>query len=380
DDLEARRIAEAVAAQELRDRLATIDEQLSDEEALRLAEEAAKLELQARLQDLETRLSDEEAARLADAAAAEALRARLADADAEITAMQLALEEQRREAEETLTLLAAARTANSDLLEQLDATLTEEERRDALLATANIQLSAEQAKSAESLRQVEALEQSVAALRAEIGALQAILGETRSRAEAAEIELQSLGSELNVALAQVAAEQRARAELEAEKARRLEEETARLEAYRSEFFGRLREVLENREGVRIEGDRFVFSSEVLFEIGDVELSSTGKSQIARVARILEDVAGDIPPEIEWVVRVDGHTDNVPLSSGGKYADNWELSQGRALSVVRFLIEELGFPPQRLIAAGFGEYQPINPSSTAEARAQNRRIELKLTEK
>ena len=157
-------------------------------------------------------------------------------------------------------------------------------------------------------------------------------------------------------------------------------EAKQLAAYRSEFFGKLREVLENREGVRIVGDRFVFSSEVLFPVGAVDLSATGKSQIARVARILEEVAEEIPDDIDWVVRVDGHTDDLPLSSGGKYADNWELSQGRALSVVRFLTEELGFDANRLVAAGFGEYHPVNLDRTAEARAQNRRIELKLTEK
>ena len=128
------------------------------------------------------------------------------------------------------------------------------------------------------------------------------------------------------------------------------------------------------------GDRFVFASEVLFPPGGYNLSPEGEVEIAKVADILRGVIGDIPPSIDWVIRVDGHTDDVPLTGHSKYADNWELSQGRALSVVRFLVEILGIPPSRLSANGFGEYQPINTDDTAEARSQNRRIELKFTEK
>ncbi|GAB5433039.1 MAG: hypothetical protein EpisKO_24090 [Epibacterium sp.] len=150
-----------------------------------------------------------------------------------------------------------------------------------------------------------------------------------------------------------------------------------LEQYRSEFFGQLRSVLGNQEGVRIEGDRFVFASEVLFALGSAELSEAGKAEIAKVARILQNVAAAIPDDINWIIRVDGHTDNQRFVGAGKYADNWELSQGRALSVVRYMIDELGIPPGRLAANGFGEFQPVNPADTPEARAQNRRIELKL---
>ena len=126
--------------------------------------------------------------------------------------------------------------------------------------------------------------------------------------------------------------------------------------------------------------RFVFSSEVLFESASATLSEEGQTQIASVANILAEVAFLIPDSIDWIIRVDGHTDNVPLSGTGAFADNWELSQARALSVVKYLTEELGFPPQRLAATGFGEFRPVNPDDTPEARAQNRRIELKLTER
>jgi chemotaxis protein MotB len=220
-----------------------------------------------------------------------------------------------------------------------------------------------------------------------LGNLQALLDDAKARDEVRAIELQSLGSELNTALARVAAEERRRAELEAAERARLEveaevlkEQTKDLEQYRSEFFGRLRDVLGAQEGVRIEGDRFVFSSEVLFPPGGAVLSSEGRGEIAKVANILRSVAGDIPPEIDWVIRVDGHTDNVPLLGTGDFADNWELSQARALSVVKYMINFLGIPPDRLAANGFGQYQPVATEDSDAARAQNRRIELKFTEK
>ena len=162
-------------------------------------------------------------------------------------------------------------------------------------------------------------------------------------------------------------------------ARRLEREKRELEAYRSEFFGALRQILGGREDVRIEGDRFIFDSEVLFASGSATLSQGGREQIARVARVLDEISGQIPDDIDWIIRVDGHTDVTPVG-GGQFADNWELSQARALSVVRYMVDELGFPPGRLAANGFGEYQPIARGESPEALARNRRIELKLTER
>jgi len=183
-----------------------------------------------------------------------------------------------------------------------------------------------------------------------------------------------------------ALEEAERARLEAETAR-LEEEAERLAAeaqdlsrFKSDFFGQLREVLEGQDRVRIEGDRFIFNSEVLFEPGSATLSPAGEAEIIGIAELLQNIANDIPPGIDWIIRVDGHTDNIPVNRNGRFADNWELSQARALSVVRFMSEAYGFDPRRLAANGFGEFQPINPLDTEEARAQNRRIELKLTER
>ena len=215
---------------------------------------------------------------------------------------------------------------------------------------------------------------------AQLGELQGLLDAAQSREAAAKVQLENLGGQLNSALAQVAAEQKRRAELEAAERARLEAEKLNLEKFRSEFFGQLREVLAGREGVRIVGDRFVFSSEVLFNPGSADLAPEGQAQIAKVVQTLTEISGDIPPGIDWIIRVDGHTDNVPLSGTGAFRDNWELSQARALSVVRFMQDQLGFPPNRLAATGFGEWQPVAEGDGAEARAQNRRIELKLTER
>ena len=414
---EATRLAERLDAAELSARLEALEEELDEGESERLSEQAAAERLRERLAEIEGRLGEEEIARLAEAAAAEALRARLADSDAELTAMTLALEEQRKQAEETLTLLAAAKTAEEDLAKRLAAArarlaslpgdadvpetderlaealaaqteaesaavraAAEADHRAALLAAANAALQEEEAKSAESLRKVAALNAQIAALRGHLGTLQSLLDDAAEKDAAAQVQIESLGNQLNSALARVASEEKRRADAEEELRLRLEEENRELAQFRSEFFGRIRQVLSGREGIRIEGDRFVFSSEVLFGLGVATLEPEGREQIRRVANILAEVADEIPSDIDWVIRVDGHTDNLPVQPGGRYADNWELSQARALSVVRFLTEQLDFPPQRLAAAGFGEYRPAVEADTPEARTRNRRIELKLTER
>ncbi|WP_288940050.1 peptidoglycan -binding protein [uncultured Roseovarius sp.] len=397
--------------------------------------EAEQAELTRQVSDLEAELSEEEKARLAEAAAAEALREKLKNADAELTSMTLALEEQRKRAEETLTLLAAAEVAQEDLDDRLAAALlareetgedlaqseariaeleaqlaemgdvgdlrarlaaalaarveaetraedrmSEAEQRAVLLAQARDKLAEQQEVASEAQKQQALLNRQVAALREQLSQLQGLLDDARAREAASDVQLQSLGNELNTALARVAAEERRRREAEEARAKLLEEQKEDLERYRSEFFGRLRDVLGTHQGIRIEGDRFVFSAEVLFAPGEAELSAAGRGQIANVADILSDVIDDIPPEIDWVLQVDGHTDDVPVRPGAAFADNWELSQARALSVVRYMIDALGLPPARLSANGFGQYQPVNPADTAEARAQNRRIELKFTGK
>ena len=219
-------------------------------------------------------------------------------------------------------------------------------------------LEVERQVSARASSQVELLNQQIAALRAQIASIEAALQASEAKDEAAQVKIADLGRRLNVALAQ-----------------RVQE----LNRYRSDFFGRLREILSDRENIRIVGDRFVFQSEVLFPSGGSDLNEMGSAEMAKLAAALIDLAKEIPSEINWVLRVDGHTDNVPLSGTGRFKDNWELSSARATSVVKFLIAN-GVPANRLVAAGFGEYQPIANGDGPDARQQNRRIELKLTER
>lgn len=308
------------------------------------------------------------------------LEVSLAAALAARTSAQLEREEVQRQ-------LAAALAAKLAAERQAEVRLDDATQQAILLAAAREELAVVQSVSSDAQRKTEALNQQVAALRSQLASLQAILDEAKVQDVAAKVQLQNLGSELNSALARVAAEERKRREMEEAERKRLEaeakvltEQTKNLEQYRSEFFGRLRGVLGAQDGVRIEGDRFVFSSEVLFAQGRASLSNEGRGEVAKVARILRAIADDIPSEIDWVIRVDGHTDNVPLSGAGEFADNWELSQARALSVVKYMVNFLGIPPSRLAANGFGQYQPVNLGDSDVARAQNRRIELKFTEK
>ena len=399
---------------------------LSAAETSRLAEQAAAAALQKRLEGVRTELSAAETAKLAEMAAVAALRERLKSADTELTAMTLALEAKRQEAEDTLTLLAGAEAARKDLDLKLAAALLAEEaaRTDgaaevnrlaldrkaieaqlaaalaaklaaegqvteqmsaaettaALLAVANNSLSQKVAQSAAAERRVALLNQQMVELNNQLGSLQALLDASASKDVTAKVQIQNLGSQLNAALAAKAVAESKRADLEAAERKRLEAESKNLANYRSEFFGKLSLLLAGRPGVRVVGDRFVFSSEVLFQPGAADLAPEGRAQIREVVTSLKEVIGQIPPEIDWMIRVDGHTDNVPLSGSGEFRNNWQLSQGRALSVVLYMINDLGFPPNHVAATGFGEFRPVAAGDSPEARAQNRRIELKLTER
>ena len=393
-DEEAAKLAEAAAAEALRAKLIDADAELT---TMTLALEAQRkdaedtLTLLAAARAAQSDLDAQLASALVRLNTAEGVAQTAAEAKTELITLQQEVVLLRAELDATQTTLTTDREAlRAQLAESLAAKLaaetfaddrsTDADKKAALLAAAQQALSTEQATSAEAQRQTELLNQQVAALRSQLGSLQALLDDATARDAAKNIELQSLGSDLNTALARVAAEQSRRANLEAAERARLEAETKNLEQYRSEFFGRLRDVLGSQAGVRIEGDRFVFSSEVLFPPGGAVLSDDGRGEIAKVADILRTVADDIPNEIDWVIRVDGHTDNVPLSGAGEYVDNWELSQARALSVVKYMINFLAIPPDRLAANGFGQFQPVASGDSEGARALNRRIELKFTEK
>ncbi len=388
--------------------LAARDGAVGDLEEIRAALEAALAESELSRAQVEERLAAAvlaEQARVSELAAAQAA---VAEAQSETSTMeerlraallaQGALETQvaglaegRTETEQERASLEArlseALATLADAQAAQDQQMTEAQRQEALLAAANAALADEQALSAESQRQVALLNEQVRELRNQVGRLQTLLDIQDAEDADSQVQIENLTDQLNTALARVASEERRRRVLEETERRRLEEEAARLEAeaqdlrnYRSEFFGRLRDVVADLDGIRIEGDRFVFSSEVLFQPGRAELSASGRAEMANVASILRTIANDIPEGIDWIIRVDGHTDNVPLSGTGEYRNNWELSQARALSVVLYMINNEGIDPNRLAANGFGEFQPINPEDTVEARAQNRRIELKLTER
>jgi chemotaxis protein MotB len=222
----------------------------------------------------------------------------------------------------------------------------------------NKALESEKQVSTRALAQIEVLNQQISALRRQLAALEEALDASEKRDKESQTRIADLGQRLNVALAQ-----------------RVQE----LSRYRSEFFGRLRAILGNRPDIRIVGDRFVFQSEVFFDTGQATLLPEGKSELDKVGSALVDLDKQIPGEIAWVLRVDGHTDVRPINNNPIFKSNWELSSARAISVVQYLIS-LGVPAQRLVAAGFAEFQPLDPANTEDAYRRNRRIELKLTER
>ncbi len=250
-----------------------------------------------------------------------------------------------------------SRNQNLNLLGQLESETKKVKEGGITIDSLKGDIDEEKKLSAEALSRVELLNQQIAALRRQMAALNEALGAAEERDAEAKSRIVDLGKRLNAALAQRVRE---------------------LARYRSEFFGRLRTILSQREDIRIVGDRFVFQSEVLFPKGAAEINPEGSAELEKLALALLEVAQQIPTDINWVLRVDGHTDIDPINSE-RFQSNWELSSARAIAVVKRLVGR-GVPPERLVAAGFGEFQPIDPATTTEAKAKNRRIELKLTEK
>lgn len=205
-------------------------------------------------------------------------------------------------------------------------------------------------------QQIETLNRQIAALRDQLARIGEALNLSEKKAQEQQVQIADLGARLNQALAAKVQE---------------------LARYRSEFFGRMREALGTRQDVRVVGDRFVFQSDILFPSGSAELQEAGKRRLAELAQTLLEITRTIPPDINWVLRVDGHTDIRPITR--TFASNWELSAARAIAVVKFLIEQ-GFPAERLVAAGFGEFQPLDTGTTDEALSRNRRIEIKFDQK
>lgn len=296
----------------------------------------------------------------------------------EVTGKDTALQRLHAQVAQLSELLALEKTSNSNLEETLAIVranlASAEAERDRLKGAAETAgadsssaqekiksltgaLEAEKRLSGRALSQVELLNQQIAALRRQLAAVESALEAAEKKDKESQSRIAELGQRLNIALAQ-----------------RVQE----LQRYRSEFFGRLSAILAKRPDIRVVGDRFVFPSEVFFDAGSAVLRPEGRAELDKLASALLDLEKDIPREIPWVLRVDGHTDVRPISSP-QYPSNWELSAARAISVVQYLIGK-GVSPQRLAAAGFGEFQPLDPANTEEAYRRNRRIELKLTER
>lgn len=238
----------------------------------------------------------------------------------------------------------------SRLQEKLQASLAE---RDNLLSS----LDDERHLSETARSQADLLNQQMTAMREQLEKLAAALDATEKLSVEQKAQIADLGKRLNVALAG-----------------KVEE----LQRYRSEFFGKLRKVLGERQGIRIEGDRFVFQSELLFDSASADLGVSGEQQVRQLAKTLIDLSKQIPKEVNWVLRVDGHTDKRPIKSG-RFPSNWELSTARAISVIRTLIDA-GVPADRLAAAGFGEFLPLDNADTEAALAKNRRIEIRFDQR
>ena len=310
------------------------------------------------LLDATTKERDSLVTQLANATATLSLR------DSEIrqlTAIQAQTEESLQAARQTIAERVAALEAIELTLAEAQAKLMESEVEIADAAARNVsslaRISELETKNAASQAEVAQMTNAVTALRLRIEELTSLLAEKEAQAARDKIAIASLGKSLNNALAS-----------------RVQE----LQRFRSEFFGRLREVLRGRDDVRIVGDRFVFQSEVLFAQGAASLGPEGEEKLGQLAVALNQIAAEIPEDIDWILQVEGHTDDIPVRAG-RFADNWDLSTERALSVVRFLAES-GLPANRLAAAGYGEFQPLDDAGSDEARRRNRRIEMKLTQR
>jgi len=293
--------------------------------------------------ELEAELSSVQAALTMRNSEIAKLAARQADIEASLAAARASLEERLGALQLAEGQLAMAQAKNQSATNKI--------------GKLSAEITASKAETEASRAEVAEMTRALAALRLRIEDLTNLLAEKERETTRDKVAIANLGRSLNNALAT-----------------RVQE----LQRFRSEFFGRLRDVLKGRDDVQIVGDRFVFQSEVLFAQGQAEIGPQGQEQLAKLAITLADIAQKIPGDINWILQVDGHTDNVPIRAG-RYADNWDLSTERALSVVRYLNQQ-GLPANRLAAAGYGEYQPLDASDSANARRKNRRIELKITQR
>ena len=347
---------EREASAELSVTLATTNQQLTLAESkigeLSAALETSEITAASQLEQLralnaqllaQTNRADELEANLATATGRIAT---IEDALAALRLEALSLEEDKAKLSDELASRSIELTARQSQLDQTE---------DAL-ATSRAEAASQKALNEEAQLEIERLIAATLTLRNELNELRALLAEKEAQSLADKVTIASLGKSLNAALAS-----------------RVQE----LQKFKSDFFGRLRDILGARSDVTVVGDRFIFQSEVLFEQGQAQLGEAGRAQLTEIGAALMEISNEIPADIPWVLQVDGHTDDVPVS--GVYRDNWQLSTERALSVVRYLIAQ-GVPAERLAATGYGEFQPIAKGTSIDARSRNRRIELKFTQR
>ena len=347
---------EREASAELSVTLATTNQQLSLAESkigeLSAALEASETTAASQLEQLRAL----NAQLLAQTNRADELQANLASATGRIATIEDALAALRLEAsslEEDRAKLSDALASRSI---ELTARQSQLDQTEDALATSRAEAASQKALNEEAQLEIERLIAATLTLRNELNELRALLAEKEAQSLADKVTIASLGKSLNAALAS-----------------RVQE----LQKFKSDFFGRLRDILGARSDVTVVGDRFIFQSEVLFEQGQARLGEAGRAQLTEIGAALMEISNEIPADIPWVLQVDGHTDDVPVS--GVYRDNWQLSTERALSVVRYLIQQ-GVPAERLAATGYGEFQPIAKGTSIDARSRNRRIELKFTQR
>ena len=322
----------------------------------------ALAQLNAELAQLAKSLSMEQDAKTTALAKVEELSASLLQTGNERDALRLNLDQtasevsrlavKSEEDEAALARLAADLNALAELKRQLESEIA---TRLAELEGERDKLTVQTELSAKSAAQVELLNRQMAALRAQLDEITAALELAKTQAHAKDLRLEELGKELNLALAQKVGE---------------------LQRYRSNFFGKLREVLGERSDIQIVGDRFVVPSELMFASGTDELTPVALQQLDSLATTLTEVASEIPSGIDWVLRIDGHTDKRPIATA-RFPSNWELSSARAIAIVKYLVTK-GVPAKRLSANGFGQFRPLDPADTDAAYAVNRRIEIQLT--
>jgi len=331
-------LADALALQSTRaedaeSRIAELLQTLTDVERTLTDSEQLAADRQARTAELDAELSN--------------LRA---ESETALQALRLDIDAARLRAEEAASLLAAADAARGRQTEELS-----QERE--VRAAAEAELRRTSTLVDRERQRIALLNRQLASLQRQLASLQALLDAAERRDAENQVRIENLGQRLNAALAQKVSE---------------------LARYRSEFFGRMQEALGSRSDIRIIGDRFVLESGVLFESASAALGPEGREDLRQVAAALRDISTRIPADLPWRLRVDGHTDRLPLRASSVYADNWELSLARAMAVVRLFVEEEGLPPERFAVTGFGEHAPLDLGDSNAAHARNRRIELTLT--